>query len=192
MSSSDFAGGDPLHHRQVLPYRHLLHEPPAHPADVDRPQLPCRGRQHRGVAELLRQLGRATVRLVGGIEVHLGGRRREPLTDPGVHKCLPQLHARGELGGQIVPFDRERSHPSRELRRAIVLLRQPQRGRAAERDIEIQVGVAEGLGQGGKLRQSLQAIPGPPEHLQGVVPRGQQTEPLLRRRRLRQRDLHDA
>ena len=131
---------DPLHHQHVPPHRDPIHEPLAGPSEMDDAEFPGRGRQDRGIAELLGEGRGPEEGFLGGVEVDLGRRRREPFAEAGVEQRLAELQARGELSVPIRAFDRERSHALGELDGTVLLLGEPERGRAAERDVEVEWG----------------------------------------------------
>ena len=107
-----------------------------------------------------------------------------------MNERLPELHARRELRGSVASLHRQGPHPGGELRCPLLLLRQPQRRRAPERDVQVQVRIAERFRQRGELGEPFQPVTRPAQHRERVVARREQAEALLRRGRLRQRDLH--
>ena len=153
------------------------------PPDVDRRALgsrprasPCRRARSRDAAP--------EVRLLGGVEVHLGGRRDGP----------PPAR-----GGAPVRARRKPRAPSRRLRaprRASARgSRAPPRGppagtagggRAAERHVQVQTGIAERLRQRGELGQPSRRSPGRRSIASASSRAIEEVEPFLRGRGLRQ------
>src|SRR5438128_1599945 len=67
-----------------------------------------------------------------------------------------------------------------KLRRSIFFSGQAERGGPAKHDVELQMGIAQRVGQGAELGQALQPVEGPPEHVHGVVAKGEKRDPVLR------------
>ena len=77
------------------------------------------------------------------------------------------------------------------VRRAVPLLGAAQGGGSAQAHVELEVRVAEGRRQRGELGQALHPIGRPAEHVEGLVPRHEELDALLRRGRGGKRDVHD-
>ena len=106
---------------------HLDEEPGAGSPDVDHAELPRRGREHRGVAEVRRERLRPCVRLLGGVQVDLGAEvNPSPIA---AWRSAGWLDAGRELGGGVVPLHGEAANAGGQLRRAVLLLRERARPR---------------------------------------------------------------
>ena len=77
--------------------QHLAREPLAAAREVDHPDLAQRGGQTAIVADLLGELDRAAVRLLGAVEVDLGGRAAERFAQRCSEQRLAELEVRPEL-----------------------------------------------------------------------------------------------
>ena len=186
------AAHDPGQVGDVLARRDLFDEPRPDAPDLDASELAVRGREGGDVPELLGELGGPGERLFRGVEVHLGGRGDEPLAELRAHEGLPQLQGRAELGLGVAPLGGERLDAPGQLRRPVLLAGQPNRGRAPEHHVELEVRVAERVGERGQLGQALQPVERLAEHVLGVVAEREQRDAVLRARGERQRHLDRA
>ena len=144
------------------------------------------------VAQLPRELDRTPERLVRAVEVHLVVDGGERLSDGRAQEVLSELHARRELGVPILALGGELADLAGELCGAVVLLGGAERGGAAQPHVELQVRVAERLGQRRELGESLEAVARTAQHVERSVARLQQIQALLRGRGRRERELDDA
>ena len=165
----------------------ILDEPGAGSPDVDHAELPRRGREHRLVAEVRRER-RPCVRLLGGVQVDLGGRGVNPSPRPAWRSAWP-TQAASSVAGSFRSTARRRTRAAGSAARSSCC--GSRRGRAAERDVQVEGGISERLGECSSDRPSSRS-PGQRSVAERVVAGYEEVEPLLRRGRLRQGDLHDS
>ena len=179
----------PLRELDVLAGHHPFDEPRSNPTGQDHTDLTERRGQLRVISQLPGELRRPPVRLFGAVEVDLSIRVDVPLSDRGLEEVLAELHARGELGLPVAARHGEPTHLAGQVCGAILLLGRTERGGPAQTHVELEIHVAERLGEGGELGQALDPVARPAKHVQGPVTRLEQRHPILGRGGRRQCDL---
>ena len=145
----------------------------------------------RVVVQLAGEPAARAVGLFGAVEVDLPVRGDVPLAGGARSRSWPSsMHAASSASRS--PRDAASStHLAGELRRAILLLVHPQRGGAAQPDVELEVRVAERLGERGELGEALHPVVGRRSMSRARSRASSSVDAFLRRGRERQRELDD-
>ena len=186
-SSSTPARGHTVHHGHVPSAIDELYEVAAGSPDVDDAELSARGREHR--CKSSSSVARSCARRHASSAASRSTRR------PTGRSLPPARHGGAPVRARRKPRapSRRRRAPRRGSARGS---RAPPRGppagtvaggRAAERHVQVQTGIAERLRQRGELGRFLETVAGAAQHGERVVARDQEVEPFLRGRGLRQR-----
>ena len=178
--------------RDVLAGHHSLDEPLPAPGQGDDAELAYGSRQARLVLQFLRQVLGPPVRFVRRVEVDIMRRDGEGLSQRHVDEGLAELETGRELDSTIAFLTSSPADPTSQLGGLIPILREAEGGRATELNLHLEVCVAQCLGQRGDFSQSFQPVAGATKHVEGVVTRLEQREPVLRGGGGGQGELHDS
>ena len=85
-------------------------------------------------------------------------RRAERLSQWTPQQVLPQLQARRQLGRAVAALVGNLAHRPRQLRSLTLVLGHAQGGSAAQRDVQLEVGVAQSLRQRRELREAFEPV----------------------------------